>query len=390
MDVDYEAEVPYAFVNSNDVLERAYQMATMEWTPINDVPTQNNGFFTAGEPVRGVPYSSVKEINTYLFQDVSYYTFITAVHDPFSVLYTDNISQSPYHGVNCATYYGSVCSSSVMWALGINVPYYANQIKDLSCMERVQSQFVDSLKVCDILWRNGHVQMVYCLEYDAGNVSRVTMFESSGRVAHLKSYSREQFIKLMKEGEYVSYRYKYLVYSASTFTPNPFPEIVYNNDLCPSKGDMAMYRKDDEIKIDIFSTMYDSISLEKDGAELRRDDIVKKYHIYKGLSPGIYSVRLNKGAISSEAISFEVAESRVEYTHNRGNKTLTVHFESSAIPEYLILCTNTGNSLYYPLSDTNRKNGYVVVPQMEIPEYYCKIVFRGTYGSIANAPIRVK
>lgn len=85
-----------------------------------------------------------------MFQDVTYHTFMTAVHNPMSVLYTEDISQPPYHGTNCATYYGAVCSSSVMWALGIDNPYSSGQIMELPDMTQLEYQIIDSLKVCDV------------------------------------------------------------------------------------------------------------------------------------------------------------------------------------------------------------------------------------------------
>ena len=382
------SETTFEYVNSNDVLERAYQLATLEWTPIKDMPFRYDGIFAAGKTVKGVPYSSVKEINTYLFNDVSYHTFMTAVHNPNSVLYTENISEPPYHGVNCATYYGAVCSSSIMWAYGINIPYYANQIKDFSSMERIEPQQIDSLKICDIMWKSGHVQMIYNLEYDADTLYRVTTFETSGRSAHINSYSKERFRTMWNEGNYVGYRYKYMVYSDSPYNPRPLEDVTYNDDLCPSKGDKAIYRTEDEIVVNIFASNYDSIILEKDGVELEKDLVEGDSHVYTSLDPGIYSVSLCGDNVSSSSVSFEVADISVNYMLNADN-TITVHFHSTATPEYLVLCTITGNSLYYPLSEQNKAQGSVTVPQMDISEYYCKVVFRGEYGSIINKPIRV-
>ena len=167
---DYPPFLPDSLdiVMSNDVLERAFQMATMEWTPVNPVPMEGGRFYSKGQTVKGVPYSSVKEINTYLFQDVSYYTFMTAVHNPRSVLYTENISHAPYHGKNCAPYYGAVCSSAVMYALGISTPYYVSQIIRLPSMERIDNQEIDSLRVCDVIAKSGHVQLVFDVEHQAG------------------------------------------------------------------------------------------------------------------------------------------------------------------------------------------------------------------------------
>ncbi len=60
--VDFEPET-VGYVTSNDVLERAYHLASVEWTPIKQVSLRKGAYFKPGKLVKGVPYSSVKEIN---------------------------------------------------------------------------------------------------------------------------------------------------------------------------------------------------------------------------------------------------------------------------------------------------------------------------------------
>ena len=50
-------------ISSSDVLERAYQMANVKWTPLDNIPFNNKSYFPPGVKVTGIPYSSVKEIN---------------------------------------------------------------------------------------------------------------------------------------------------------------------------------------------------------------------------------------------------------------------------------------------------------------------------------------
>lgn len=377
------------YIMSNDVLERAYQMATIKWTPIKSVPMTGGSSYRPGVTVTGVPYSSVKEINTYLFQDVSYYTFMTAVHNPNSVLYTEDLSLSPYHGINCGTYYGAVCSSSVMWCLGIDIPYYANQIIKLPSMKRLDCQQIDSLKICDVIWKSGHVQMVYNIEYKADTIYKITMFESSITNAHLTEYSKEQFQKMWADNRYVGYRYKKLKQSTTSRHFQSLDTVIYNDDLCPSKGDKSVYRTTDTVLINIFNDNYENIIL-SDGKDVI---ISEKYnggkHIFMNLQPGIYYVSLSKEQEQTAPISFEIIETKVKYTL-LGNGFLTVYFESSANPKYAALCDIYGNSLYYPISNKNKLRGYISVPMMDNPEFYCKVVFDGEYGSIINEPIRVK
>ena len=377
------------YVMSNDVLERAYQMATMEWTPTNPIPKNGGGFYAKGQTVKGVPYSSVKEINTYLFQDVSYHTFMTAVHNPRSVLYTENINIAPYHGKNCAPYYGSVCSSSVLYALGISIPYYANQIIDLPFMERLKDQVIDSLKICDIIWKSGHVQMIYDVENRADTLYQITTFESSGKSAHFTRYTKDRFYSMWRKEGYIGYRYQRLKYSDDIISFKGFDPVSYNDDLCPSKGDRSVYRTTDTVIIDIFNRNYDKIVLRRDTTLVASNIIDGDLFEYYNLSPGIYSVCLQKDEARTAEVSFEIIGTNVRCSPGNVEGTVKIYFDSSAEPEYAALCDLPGNSLCFPISPIDKERGYIIVPEANWSEYYCKVIFKGDFGRIINRPIRV-
>lgn len=381
------------YIESNEVLARAYLMASMEWTPLRPVPKRGGGYYPPDTTVIGAPYSSVKEINTYLFQDVSYHTFMTAVHNPRSVLYTDNISQAPYHGTNCATYYGAVCSSSVMWTLGIEIPYYASQIINLPGMNQLEYQVIDSLKICDVIWKPGHVQMIYDLEYRADTLYKISTFETSGNGSHIRAYTKNQFRNMWNNGSYVGYRYDKLIYSASLMAIQDWEPIAYNDALCPSKGDRAVYRTTDTVTINILDSSYSQIVLAQGSTVVASDNYTGDNYQYYDLRPGVYSVFLQNGGGKTSRVSFELVESIVDYEWEADSGSLIVYFQSSATPVYAALCDIHGNSRNYVISDHDRQRGYMVIEQSELPniaEYYCKVVFKGEYGRIINVPIRVE
>ena len=377
------------FVMSNDVLERAYQMVSLEWTPLKRVPANGGGYYAAGRSVRGIPYSSVKEINTYLFQDVSYHTFMTAVHNPKSVLYTENISKDPYNGENCAPYYGAVCSSAVMYALDIDIPYYVSQIKKHPLIQKLENQVIDSLRVCDLICKSGHVQMIFDVEYRADTLFQIMTFESSGRNAHITKYSKEKFLTMWNNGRYVGYRYNKLKYSEDKPVFKGVDIVNYNNDLCPSKGDRSVYRTTDTVTINIFNTEYNRIILMCDSTEVASADYIGDDHKFFDLQPGIYFVYLQKEEDKSPEVSFEIIETDVSYSACDDVAQITVFFHSSAEPKYVAICDLPGNSICYPISPMDRERGYITVPRMDKSEYYCKVVFKGEYGRIINEPIRV-
>ena len=377
------------FVMSNAVLERAYQMASIEWVPLNPIPKCSGGYYYPGIKVRGVPYSSVKEINTYLFQDVSYYTFMTAVHNPNSVLYTEDLSQAPYHGVNCAPYYGAVCSSSVMWALGIKIPYSADQIISLPDMKQIENQSIDSLKICDVIWKPNHVQMIFDMVYQADTLYSISTFETSGKSSHIREYTKRDFQKMWDNDAYVGYRYEKIRYS---HTPrrsfSGFASIEYNDDLCPSKGDKAVYRTTDTVTVNIFNTLYDTITLYKENAIISSASIDGDKHIYYHLEPGIYTVNLQNKEEKSASISFEIIETNVKYQLEGGNH-IKIYFNSSVAAEYAALCDEKGRSQCYQITKLDRKLGYKRVERIDSSELFCKVIFKGEYGRITNKPIQI-
>lgn len=378
-------------ITSNEVLQRAYRMASFEWTPLKAVPKRGGGYYPPDVTVTGVPYSSVKELNTYLFQDVSYHTFMTAVHSPMSVLYTEDISQPPYHGTNCAPYYGAVCSSSVMWALGFDLPYSSGKIIQLPDFTMNESQEIDSLKICDVIWKTSHMQMIYDMEYREDTLYRITTFETSGSNSHLKKYTKAQFQNMWNTNGYVGYRYNRLKYSTEPLIILDWDSIAYNNYLCPSKGDKAVYRATDTVTIHIYDSNYSQIVLIKDASLVALDSNNGYMQQYYGLTPGIYTVCLQNGNVRSAKASFEIIETNVSYEWSSDGNNVIIYFDSSVKPEYAALCRLSGGSWYYKISEADLRRGYIMVPRLQNePEYYCKVLFRGEYGRIINVPIRVE
>ncbi len=118
----YPKEVDYPVVPEDHpallcMRKKAHHMADIRWTPLNDIPGLTKPIPAGIERV-GLPYSSVKEKDKFVGLEVSFHTFMTALHNPRSVLYTEDVKESPYYGTNCGPYYGTVCSGAVNYALG--------------------------------------------------------------------------------------------------------------------------------------------------------------------------------------------------------------------------------------------------------------------------------
>lgn len=89
--------------------DRIKQLAWVRWIPqenmISTGANKDPYFFKKGRMRFGIPYSEASEYTKYVGQNVTPYTFLTAVHNKRSVMYTERIGSSPtskygisYHG----------------------------------------------------------------------------------------------------------------------------------------------------------------------------------------------------------------------------------------------------------------------------------------------------
>ena len=101
-------------------VEYARIMSRVKWTPVAGGMPMRGGYFEEGTEYTGVPYSSVKSVGRYIGFDIFLKTFLAAVENPHSVLYTENL----YGEVkNAECYYGKVCSSYTSYALQCGIWY---------------------------------------------------------------------------------------------------------------------------------------------------------------------------------------------------------------------------------------------------------------------------
>ena len=112
--------------------ERLKAMTNVVWKTLSKVASPqryNEECFDADTVNIGLPYSDLGEYSKYVGFDVSIRTFLTAMLNPRSVMYTENASSEAsaskygitYHNYEGAagSYYGTVCSGLTGYALGL-------------------------------------------------------------------------------------------------------------------------------------------------------------------------------------------------------------------------------------------------------------------------------
>lgn len=319
---------------------------------------------------------------------------MSALNNPKSRLYTVDLSKEPYHGVGCATYYGTVCSMSVNYALGVDAPFLCRDYPSIG-FEDVKPQNVDSIRVCDVVWRTGHTMMVYDLvrNKETGAVESVTIFE----VNSIKKYSRDEFLNMWSEGNYTIMRYKYL---GGNLTYDPIPYVVndgevpasvtFNEVICPDKGDMTCYRTGESVVLDVLDSSYDRVVVTEENSKKTYDVIVQDgTFAFESLDAGTYTVAAYKGEMASDEARFEVID--INAAAYKSGKSVIISFSSSnATPIYAILCKETGGK--YALKQFSESERQAGVASMVVPDAsscYVKVAFKGKYGIITNSPILI-
>ena len=393
-----------------NALNKARLVAEVVWTPLKPIPSCYESPYMVGIVRQGLPYSLAQKVNGYVGMDVSFYSFVTAVNNPRSVMYTEDLRRSPYCGFDCAPYYGSVCSMSIWYALGIKATYFTSSISSIPELKRESSLGADSIKLCDVLWQSGHVAMVYDIGRDkTGTIKEVSIFETT-RESQLDSkilnYSFEEFVERWSQDGWVLYRPKDL-------SNNPEPDIVdhrflrrvnnyvspqfLNIDICTNHGDRVSYPVGDSVVINILdnSCRYSYLDLYKDGALYQtiaffnQDSLLPIQDVvFPDLPYGSYYACLRGEKNVSNITSFEIIDVNVTFV-NKGDE-LTVYFSSeNATPEFLAFVNGYESPHYCHVFTSEQLNcGSATV--LFSDDDYLKVFFKGEYGRVSNKIAKVR
>jgi len=178
--------VPVAQTWQEAAAVHAQILSRVKWTPVADtLPNRMGGFFEKGTEYTGVPYSSVRSEGRYIGFDIALRTFLAAVENPDSVLYTENLTGKVS---NAAAYYGSVCSAYTSYALGCGFPEVSRRYGPPvgTGIVIVEPQSAESAQVGDVIYTphttetsGSHVEMVTAVTRDeTGRVVSVRVEES--------------------------------------------------------------------------------------------------------------------------------------------------------------------------------------------------------------------
>ena len=386
-----------------NAVKKIYQLTDIAFTPLKPI-ANNIGTYLADSTYTGMIYSSVKEIGTYVGSNISFHTFMTAIHNPRSKIYTDWINRKPYHGTNCRAYYGTVCSALVSYALGLMPILGSYDFPVFDEMEELDITDTDVFHLADVLWRKGHVAIISDVIRDSKD--RVVLLEvSESRTNGCQKYTIERrSIPAMIGNRYKKVlRYKHLenntAYTpASEFvsvleeSPEPF---VYNDDICVDKGDRSCYFVGETVALNLLSSG-DSVQVYKDGILYSTIPVEEEDIRLIVLDLGVYQALIFQGERGSDYTTWMMVDKTVVPSVDE----MKVYFGSeNSTPVSLFFCSKAGGRNYTideticrRFSEEEIANGYISIPPERMKEErpYFTITFATEFGNISTTPIEWK
>lgn len=268
---DYQPDVPENIGVLNAILN-AKQLAEIPITPLASMP-QKAGDWAAGKTKYGLPYSSSRVEEGFVPNFVSLYTFMTALRNPNSYLYTVDLGEA-YNNQNGTTYYGTVCSVFCAYALNIVPNYTTHQWQDVPGMEYVPWQSVYALKLGDTICHHtsGHVVMVTDITRNKrGKIGKITITEAATVKVKVTEYTPEELAAAFPTEDYAFHRYSKInevqhIQSPFVAVEDETPlEFTYNTALIPRKGDKANWLQGVPVEIDLLAKSgYNAVEVYKD------------------------------------------------------------------------------------------------------------------------------
>ena len=363
---EYTHAVPESQGVAN-AIARAYQLTDVEWTPLADMPGVNkiNGEYTvitykAGETYKGIPYSGVIATDTYLGLNVSLESFLTALENTNSVLYTENL-----HSTNpkSATYFGTVCSKFAQYVLDIPGSYNTNNVANIPGVDTIAmpGQYtVDDIKLGDIiLHTQDHTAVCTDILYDAnGNIAFIEISEAVFPQVHRKLWSPEEFYSHFSGYRLCRYQYIHDV-------PVAPAEIPADREyaLMPRFGDKYNYTVSSSKGIvDVLESGYSKAVILRDGAVISEIALngASTFSFDRSI-PGYLEMYLEKDdGTRSNSVYACVVKSSVSVTDASAflSGKLSVSFDgSNGTPLYVQV--GSGQSVF--CSVENSQNGEAII-----------------------------
>jgi len=401
--------------------KRAMQLKNIEWTALAAIPTNGSATGCAAGAHTGMLYSEALQFEKYVGYGCSIRTFMTAVHNPYSVMYTEDTkgtsarkkSAYGFDYLNTTlngAFYGTVCTAFTSWVIGSPLIWqsydHAWAAKNGMFVE-VEDNSATGARLMDVYWKSGHCRVVTDIVRDAdGNPTSIQLSESVQNYVVSNTYTASSFNALIASENAKLYRYVNL-YLNLDYEQSPFVAVdgetpqtyTYNDDICTYLGDYVSIADWEKMFINYAKGSYTQMQLYKGDTLIQTITLPSSYNATHSIDvtsylngAGEYKARLTNGTSNSDFCYFEVVDTNVETSMSGGN--LTVDFSSSnAAPICVKLKVLYGGvKATYVFSDKDISEGQCVFNPNKLrtaqgrsafsEKTYARVFFQGKYNQV--------
>lgn len=364
-----------------NVLASAKQCSQIKFTPVADLPSQF-GDFPANEEITGLPYSSARANDKMIGNQVSIHTFLSAVKNPRSVLYTRRLTTP-----NAKTYYGMVCSSFVDYCYKTKPLFTCATFQDWGELTEIN---YDEIEVGDVMNSGRHIILITDIERDeSGNIISITRTEGKKPVVTTTKLSWDSFFNRYTSENYKAYRCKSIdnvEYEQLPYVCGYEDETIQDNisfpDIMSEFGDKAALMAGESTVINVINPRdYTSICVRRNGVAIQNIDVTEGFTLgdftLNNLKPGMYEVSITNGTDTSSSTFFVVdADCRYDSEQKK------VYFSSkNAEPIAVYVYNDFPTCKYVELTPEDIENGSCDLSGYIDGDYkYVKLGFKCYYG----------
>lgn len=370
-----------------NALLRAKHLANVKYTPLLDLPCQV-GDRPAGTEITGIIYSSTREVDKMVGLNVSLHTFMTAIANSKSKIYTERLTTR-----NAKTYYGTVCSAFVCYAFGIP---YTFTTYHMTVWDGFNEVGLYDLQLGDFMVTTkpaGHTILITGIKRDKyKRIVEITTTEAMTPTVTTITYIFDEFVnKYVKDVDNKGYNYRFFRYpmiGKTKYVPTEYvplldetpTEIIYP-DIITNYGDKATVLTGTDITANVINADgYNSI-------EVYKDDTLFSTHNVEDVTissaeAGHYEFRM-VGTDKTSSTFIIVTDCSASKNSN------TISFSSSNSEPLCVSIVNAdhGNDYILPLetTDTSIDIDLADYPPLrqDQPIIYMKVYFKNEYGSVA-------
>ena len=311
-------------------LYRSRQLTEFRWTPVGDIPVYTKATgktkLPAGQPQLGMLYSSPEPTDKFIFENISFETFLSVLANPDSALYNKDLNGSN----NSWAYFGLVCNGLARYAFNIRRRFSTKRWPTVPGMRKVADDgayTAEQIELCDVLYAHGkgrsHVAMVTdILRDETGDIRQIEVSEAVRPVCERKQYDLEVFFEKYKL--FALWRYDFV-----DEVPMPDPK----EDLCLKQGvpglpviavdygNKSNYRTYEDVVISAFTEGENEIQICRDGEMVETLVISGRGNVTRRFDRGYYTA---KHVGTGESVEFCVAEPKIRHQVEDGKLTVWV------------------------------------------------------------------